>query len=354
VKNFSRELIRWYEVNKRDLPWRQTTNPYFIWLSEVILQQTRVEQGRSYYLKFVKRFPTVSALASAGEEEVLKLWQGLGYYSRGRNLLAAAQQIVNAKPTVKDYFPSTYQELIQLKGVGEYTAAAISSIAFGEPKAVVDGNVYRVLSRVFGIASAIDSTSGKKEFQLLAQNLLDKNRPGDHNQALMELGALVCKPKNPSCNACPCQRFCSAAKAGNPADFPLKEKKIKVRTRYFYYFIFNYDGKILLRKRVNSNDIWMGLHDFPLIESEKEVKVEDVLKKAVREFTLSKTDFAVKKISVTHKHVLSHQVLYATFFHLQLKKTFNKNLKNYIVTEENRISEFAIPRLIDRYLQRSV
>ena len=319
----------------------------------MILQQTRVEQGRAYYLKFIKQFPTVASLARAKEDEVLKLWQGLGYYSRGRNLHAAAQQIVKINPSAKNYFPSSYDELIRLKGVGEYTAAAIASIAFGEAKAVVDGNVFRVLSRVFGIASAIDTASGKKEFQRLAENLLDKNHPGDHNQALMELGALVCKPKNPNCNTCPCSRFCVAHKGANPQDFPVKLKKTKVRTRYFYYFIFKSAGKILLRKRTNAKDIWMGLHDFPLLESDTQFQTDVILKKAMREFSLTKNDFVIKKVSSSHKHVLSHQILFATFFHLQLKKSFKKQMKDVIVVEENKIAEFALPRLIDRYLHGS-
>lgn len=343
MKNFSRPLAEWYKKHKRDLPWRGTTDPYKVWLSEIILQQTRVEQGMSYYLKFIEHFPTVKELADAPEDKILKLWQGLGYYSRARNLHAAAKQIEAAKN-----FPQAFDEIIRLKGVGAYTAAAIASICFNEARAVVDGNVYRVLARVFGIKTPIDSVKGKKEFQALADELLDKKRPGDHNQAMMEFGARHCMPKNPKCDECPFAAMCVAHSKKLIAILPVKEKKTKIRTRYFYYFLFDHKGKTLLRKRENAKDIWMNLYEFPNIESASALEDKKVVAALAESCGLKKTDFVVKEISVPFKHVLSHQVLLAKFLRVELKK-ISAPLKRHIPVKTAEVNNYALPRLIDRY-----
>jgi len=261
--DFSNKLIYWYHSNKRDLPWRETRDPYFIWLSEIILQQTRVNQGLPYYSRFVERFPSVEKLAAVPQEEVLKLWQGLGYYSRARNLQAAAQQIVD-KGTG---FPKTFEDLLELKGVGEYTAAAIASFAYNEPVAVVDGNVYRVLSRIYGISLPINSTEGVQEFKKLANQLIDPKKPALHNQAVMEFGALQCVPKNPDCSVCPFQMDCVAFKEGRIAELPVKIKKTKVLSLHHHYLVaITPSGKTIVEERPQTG-IWAGLYEFPFVES---------------------------------------------------------------------------------------
>ena len=235
---FSNTLIYWYLQNKRALPWRKSKHPYFIWLSEIMLQQTRVVQGLAYYLKFTEEFPTVFDLAKAEESTVLKMWQGLGYYSRARNLHFSAKYIANE---LNGEFPSTYKEIIKLKGVGDYTASAIASICFNEPTAVVDGNVYRVLSRYFGIATPINSSAGIKEFKALAQSLLNTKQPGTYNQALMDFGAMHCKPQNPLCDTCPFANSCVALEKKLTKELPVKEKKIKITKRYFNFLVIKTD-----------------------------------------------------------------------------------------------------------------
>ena len=349
MKNFSRTLLRWFDKNKRDLPWRETKNPYHVWLSEVILQQTRVAQGMDYYLKFIARFPTVHDLASADLDEVLKLWQGLGYYSRARNLHTAAKQVVSLNKNRPVEFPSDYHSILQLKGVGTYTAAAISSICFDAPHAVVDGNVYRVLSRVFGVSSPIDTTEGKKEFQQLADSLLDKKQPGDYNQALMEFGAIQCTPKNPDCTNCIFQSECVAFRANTVSDLPIKSKKVIQRNRYFYYFILESEGKVNLRQRENTKDIWMGLYEFPMIEFSSEQKESAVLRAFQKEFQVSDKKFSVRKISSVQTHILSHQKLFARFFHIQLSKVDLKLKSKNIWVKKSAVNSYALPRLIDKY-----
>ncbi|BAO54703.1 A/G-specific adenine glycosylase [Nonlabens marinus] len=261
--NFSNTLISWYHNHKRSLPWRETTDPYLIWLSEIILQQTRVNQGMPYYLKFVERFPTVQELAAAPQEEVLKLWQGLGYYSRARNLQAAARQVIDKA----GIFPKSYKELLELKGVGEYTAAAIASFAYKEPVVVVDGNVYRVLSRIYGFSLPINSTEGVKEFKKLANSLIDPKKPAQYNQAIMEFGALQCVPKNPDCGVCPFQNDCAAFKEDRITELPVKLKKTKVLSLHHHYMVtITPSGKTLLQERPQTG-IWAGLYEFPFVES---------------------------------------------------------------------------------------
>jgi len=313
--NFQNEIVKWYEINKRELPWRNTTDAYVIWLSEIILQQTRVEQGLPYFNKFLAHFPTVKSFAAATENQVLKLWQGLGYYSRGRNMLFTAKQVMEIHNGV---FPIHYEKLIQLKGIGEYTAAAISSFSNNQSKAVVDGNVFRVLARYFGIEEPINSTIGKKVFSELAQNLIEDQKPSVYNQAMMEFGALQCKPKSPACNICPLQISCYAYKHHKVDDLPVKLKKLKVRERWFNYFVGIENGQILIKQR-QPGDVWQQLFEFPLIETEGKPDFEE------KSFIESVKDTFGQNVKIRpimqKKHLLSHQIIYVQFF----------GLDNYIV-----------------------
>jgi A/G-specific adenine glycosylase len=326
----------WYRLNKRDLPWRKTTDPYQIWLSEIILQQTRVDQGLSYYQKFTETYPTIHDLAMANEDDVLRNWQGLGYYSRARNMHTTSKEIVEK---LNGEFPKNYNEIRELKGIGDYTAAAISSFAFNLPHAVVDGNVYRVLSRVFNIDTPIDSTEGKKQFSSLAEELIDERFPAIHNQAIMELGALVCTPKNPNCSTCPLNSKC-LARAEKTIEFrPLKSKKTKVRNRYFHFLIFETPHEVVIEKRKNK-DIWQHLFQFPLLESESEL-TPDAIEKSVG-LTPSKSAEPII-------HLLSHQRISARFHHFNtIPESFRMENK---VVPKSKLSKFALPRLIDRYLE---
>jgi len=349
MKHFSPKIIAWYHQNKRDLPWRNTKDAYLIWLSEIILQQTRVEQGMAYYLKFAQNFPTLKHLAQADNDKVMKLWQGLGYYSRARNLHTTAKTV---HTIYKGKFPSGYEDILSLKGVGDYTAAAIASFAFNKPHAVVDGNVYRVLSRVFGIETPIDSSLGKKEFYKLANELIDKKNPGLHNQAIMEFGSIQCKPVNPDCNGCPLNMHCYAFSKKRVADLPIKEKKTKVRNRYFNYIVFRYKGTIAIHKRT-ANDIWINLHDFPLIETDKELSEEQLLKSPEWKQLLGKTKYSIKSISKPYKHILSHQKIYARFVEIESEQTLKTFLpKDVFIIRENDIHKYAVPRLVDLYLEK--
>lgn len=330
-------IIDWYRLNKRDLPWRETRDPYLIWISEIILQQTRVDQGIAYYLKFAKNYPSVFDLASASEQSVLNDWQGLGYYSRARNLHASAKYIVNE---LNGVFPGSFDEVKKLKGVGPYTAAAISSFSFGESVAVVDGNVYRVLSRFYNIDAAIDSSRGIKLFQELADSILPSKLSSEYNQAIMEFGALQCVPVNPKCDVCPLQDGCMSFSVGLVSERPIKEKKTKITKRYFHYLIFDDNYSVVLEKRT-SKDIWLHLYQFPLIESEELVPEEDVLNSIFNVYNVYPV-----KISKERKHVLSHQHIHAKFYHFN---SIPLSLLDSAV-EKKTISEYPFPRLIDRYL----
>src|SRR5262245_24307425 len=263
--DFTKKLLTWNKSsNKRQMPWKGEKDPYKIWLSEIILQQTRVEQGLEYYKKFIAKFPTVHDLAKAPEQQVFKLWEGLGYYTRCKNLVATAKVISKEKG---GKFPNTYEDIKALKGIGPYTAAAISSFAFNLPYAVVDGNVFRVLARVFGVSTPIDSTAGKKYFTQLADDLLDKKQPGTYNQAIMDFGAVICKPEAPLCNQCPFNKTCYAYLNKKISELPVKEKKISIRKRWFYYFIIgNKDQSAIVQR--TAKDIWQELYEYPLIETE--------------------------------------------------------------------------------------
>ena len=341
----SGKLISWYKKNKRDLPWRNTDDPYKIWLSEIILQQTQVIQGLNYYLKFTETFPTVVDLANAPEDKVMRLWQGLGYYSRARNLHAASKAI---KINHKGKFPNTYDSIKELKGVGDYTAAAVSSFAFGLPHAVVDGNVYRVLSRLFDIDTPINSSQGKKEFQLVADELLNKKQPALHNSAMMEFGALWCKPQNPKCEDCPLQAQCLAFQNNTITIRPVKENKIKIKNRYLHYFIFNYKNCVYIQKRTEK-DIWQNLYEFYLIETSEPTEADVVFKN--KELKKLAPSFEVKSVFVAKKHVLSHQHLYATFYELNIKAPINS--KSLIKIKRSDLNDFGLPQLITKYLNPS-
>ncbi|WP_369048085.1 A/G-specific adenine glycosylase [Tenacibaculum sp. UWU-22] len=331
---FSNTLIFWYLQNQRDLPWRKTKEPYYVWLSEIILQQTRVAQGTPYFLKFTEAFPTVFDLAKANEHTVLKLWQGLGYYSRARNLHFSAKYIVDK---LDGKFPDSYNDLLQLKGVGDYTAAAIASICFDEPTAVVDGNVYRVLARYFGIKTPINSTAGKKEFKALAQKLINLKQPGLYNQAIMEFGALHCKPKNPFCADCVLASSCVALNEKQIQNLPVKEKKATIKHRYFNYLVVvTADNKTVFEKRKNK-DVWQGLYQFPLIETSKYINEEELI------FTNTFSDLFSSKTSVSlfnqNKivHKLSHQHIHTRFWIVETKQGLKnaiswKNVKKYPVS----------------------
>lgn len=329
---FSLLITQWYRQNGRKLPWRDTNDPYKIWLSEIILQQTRVEQGRSYYQKFVDHYPTVLDLANASEQDILNDWQGLGYYSRARNLHFSAKYI---RDELSGTFPQTFDEIIKLKGVGKYTAAAIASFAFNEPKAVVDGNVYRLLSRVFNVDTPIDSSKGQKDFQTLADSLISPDHPADHNQAIMEMGALVCTPTKPDCMFCPVTEICESRAKGTHLDLPVKSKKTKVRNRYFHYLIYNQESNTLIEQRTEKG-IWQQLYQFPLIETEKaELKTEPI---------------NCVSTSETVVHKLSHQHIHARFY---IIVGFPDKLDDsYKTIPTDTIQDYPLPRIIDRYLEK--
>ncbi|MES2761814.1 MAG: A/G-specific adenine glycosylase [Bacteroidota bacterium] len=340
----SDKLISWYKKHKRDLPWRNTDDPYKIWLSEIILQQTQVVQGLNYYIKFTETFPTVIDLANAPEDKVMHLWQGLGYYSRARNLHSAAKFI---KANYKGKFPNTYDTIKELKGVGDYTAAAVSSFAFGLPHAVVDGNVYRVLARLFDIDTPINSTKGKKDFQSIANELLNKKKPALHNSAIMEFGALWCKPQNPKCEDCPLQVHCLAFQNNTVNTRPVKENKIKIKNRYLHYFILNYKSDVYIQKRTEK-DIWQNLYEFYLIETAEPTDAGILFKHKALKSLIS--DFKVQAVVPAKKHILSHQHLYATFYELNISVPIKS--KTLIKIKRIELGNFGLPQLITKYLSK--
>jgi A/G-specific adenine glycosylase len=343
---FSAIIAKWYGIYKRDLPWRGATDPYAIWLSEIILQQTRIDQGLSYYRRFIGDYPTVHDFAFATEDEILKKWQGLGYYSRARNMHQAAKIIVEK---FGGKFPGDYKNLLKLKGVGEYTAAAIASIAFNLPHAAVDGNVFRVLSRVFGIADPIDTGQGKKVFHQLANGLLDRERPGQFNEALMEFGALQCVPRKPDCGICPFKNSCMAYLNDLVDTLPVKKGKVQIKKRYFNYLVIQEGEHTYLIKR-SGNDIWKNLYEFPLVESpEKISNCQTLLEKQV--FFSPKNGFQVERISQWEKQVLTHQHIFFRFIYL--KTTDKKNIHPALIrVNKTDIFNFAVPKPIERELEK--
>lgn len=363
MNDFSRTIIEWYGVNKRELPWRESADPYRIWISEIILQQTRVAQGYDYFVRFVGRFPDVKALAEAEEDEVMKFWQGLGYYSRARNLHAAARSMGGV-------FPKTYAEVLALKGVGEYTAAAVCSFAYGMPYAVVDGNVYRVLSRYFGIETPIDSTEGKKLFAALAQEMLDRGRPADYNQGIMDFGAMQCTPQSPDCSCCPLAEGCVALRKGMVAKLPVKQHRTKTTNRFFNYIYVRAGACTFINKRTGE-DIWKNLFELPMIETERALTEEEFVgMKELREMLMPAAGEAsiermaektstemlqpvVRLVCKGVKHVLSHRVIYADFYEVTVPEEadgFGGFLK--IKTEE--LGQYAVPKLVQGFIEKYV
>ena len=345
---FVSQLIKWYRHNGRDLPWRNTHDPYKIWLSEIILQQTRIVQGLPYYKKFIEAYPTVYDLANAREQEVLRLWQGLGYYSRARNLHTCARQVVN------DYggdFPQTYPELLKLKGIGKYTASAIASFAFGENKAVVDGNVFRVLSRVFGIEDDIADTKTFKVFETLADEIVKERNAADFNQGIMDFGAIQCTPKSPSCGLCPFSQACIAYNTGRQHELPVKSKKVKVRERHFAYLVFSFKGELLMKER-GPKDVWQGLNDFPLIETKNAANEDDILSE------IEAKGLIHLETSVAYKHVLTHQRIFARFYRFRVNDSANfvqlQNVHGAQPYSEEQINELPKPILIENYWKEEI
>lgn len=341
--NFSQRLLGWYSFNKRSLPWRSTHNAYFVWLSEIILQQTRVEQGLPYYLNFIKAFPSITDLANAKEDKILKLWQGLGYYSRARNLHFSAKYIVEYYDGV---FPREYHKILELKGVGIYTAAAISSFAFGLPYAVVDGNVVRVLSRLFGIEVPFDTSLGRKQYQELAQDLLDKKNPAENNQAIMDFGALQCTPKSPKCSTCVFVPDCIAYNTDSIYKFPVKFKKLKIKKRFLNYLLIQNDNSLLLGKR--DDGIWKGLYDFPFIEYSSHKSEEEVVSSNQWMDFLKDKDYKIKSVSDVFVHKLSHQHIYAKFW---IVDVIAFQLERYSFVRKSTLKSYPISRLIDKFLK---
>lgn len=342
-----RRLAEWFALNARALPWRETSDPYCIWLSEVILQQTQVVQGIGYYHRFVEAFPTVEALASASEDEVLHLWQGLGYYSRGRNLLRAAQMIVHE---FGGELPQTLEQIKRLPGVGPYTQAAILSFAYNLPHAAVDGNVYRVLSRLFADATPIDMPQGQRHYRALATALLDEIEPGRHNQAMIELGALVCTPRSPKCEACPIAEYCLAFRQGNPTSYPIKQGKTKVTNRYLnYIYVRLGDGTTLLHRR-GSGDIWQGLYEYPLIETSGVVMVDELM--ATPEWQSLMDQLVVPRLRVKPvtecQHRLTHRLLHARLYIVETEGVSLWVDSPYLIVPEAELETYAMPQLLIR------
>ena len=344
--NFSDVLSQWYAINKRDLPWRSTVNPYHIWVSEIILQQTRVDQGLPYYLKFIDAFPVVSDLANADEDLVLKLWQGLGYYSRARNLQFSAKLILSE---FGGNFPENYTDILKLKGVGSYTAAAIASFSFGLPFAVLDGNVIRVLSRVFGIQTPFDTTAGKKQFQKLAQELLDKKNPAEYNQAIMEFGALQCVPKSPKCNDCPIINDCIAFNSNTVSLLPVKSKKLKVKNRFLHFLVINKSNQLLIGKR--NSGIWQGLYEFPFLEFDKNLDEKSVLKSPLWINFFKDSVKQISSISESYIHKLSHQKIHAKFWEIDVNSFRTSGFK---AVKCNELQKYPVSSLTEKYLNSRI
>ncbi|MBL7735509.1 MAG: A/G-specific adenine glycosylase [Chitinophagaceae bacterium] len=367
--DFTRKLLKWNTAqNRRIMPWKGEKDPYKIWLSEIMLQQTRVEQGIGYYERFIKAFPTVFALAAAPEKQVYKMWEGLGYYSRCKNLIHTARTLVEEH---EGKFPSTYEDILKLKGIGPYTAAAIASFAFNECQAVVDGNVLRALSRYFGISTPIDDAAGKKIYHSLACSLIDPVSPGAYNQAIMDFGATICKPRNPLCGQCVQSKECEAFRHGYAEELPVKSKSLKKKTRWFYYFLIEVGDSVYIRKR-SGRDIWQNLHEFVCFETDKDAEYapEDVLKKI-----LKKQPFIIQSSSRVYTQQLTHQQVNGKFIRVAislsganrvlLEKKITKLLLTgaagqdaegavgYQLVKKNTLHEYAFPKLIHAFLEQT-
>lgn len=342
---FTNTLLEWNKnENTRSMPWKGEKDPYRIWLSEIILQQTRVEQGWAYYEKFILNYPTVKELAAAPEEAVFRLWQGLGYYARCKNMLAAARQIVSA---YHGHFPNTYETIQSLKGIGPYTAAAIASFAFNLPHAVLDGNVFRVLSRFFDIDTPIDSTAGKKQFAELAQELLPHGLSASYNQSIMDFGAVVCKHQQPACHTCPLAGKCKAFQLGLTGLLPVKAKKLVIRKRYFYYLVLQYKDQVFIRKRTES-DIWQNLHEFILIEAPAPEDVTALQSTAAFKNIMKDIRYNTDAVSGTFKQQLTHQTIYSQFLMLSVSK--KPEMPGYMAVPRNQLDHYAFPKTITDFL----
>ncbi|MGC4037854.1 MAG: A/G-specific adenine glycosylase [Chitinophagaceae bacterium] len=347
---FSKKLLKWNrEKNDRQMPWKGEKDPYKIWLSEIILQQTRVDQGLNYYKNFIAAFPDIHQLANAEDNKVFKLWEGLGYYTRCRNLLLTARHI---SKTRNGKFPRTYQEIIQLKGVGAYTAAAISSFAFNLPYAVVDGNVFRVISRVFGISTPADTTEGKKEFTQLADELLDKKEPGTYNQAIMDFGATVCKPLLPLCTQCVFKKDCVAFNQNRIDELPVKQKKITIKKRWFNYLVLEYNNQLLIHERLKK-DIWQHLYEFVIVETNKAINPEMLINSTIDQKLIKVKAYKIAGKPVKVKQLLSHQLINGLFVHITIKSkpAFKENY--FLVSKEN-LKQYPFPKLINDYIKQGL
>ena len=341
--NFSNKLINWYLANKRSLPWRETRNPYYIWLSEVILQQTQIKQGLPYYNAFENRFPTVYELARAKENTVLNLWQGLGYYSRARNLHFTAKYVAKE---LNGAFPDNYKGLLKLKGVGDYTASAIASICYNEPTPVVDGNVYRFLSRHFGITTPINSSKAKNEFKELAQQLIDVENPAEFNQAIMEFGARQCKPQNPDCAKCPFNISCVALQTNKIKELPVKIKAKSIKKRYFNYLVFLFEDQKTMIEQRNGNGIWKRLYQFPLIETTKEANLNKLMNNPEFLEMINGKKYSISEYNeqqIIHK--LSHQHLYTKFWIIKINALSEKGIPT------KNLKSYPFPTLINNFIK---
>lgn len=344
---FTKTLLRWNKkYNRRDMPWKAEKDPYKIWLSEIILQQTRVEQGWNYYLKFTGAFPTVRQLATAPETKIFKLWEGLGYYSRCKNLIATAKIV---DKTHNGVFPCSYDALLALPGIGPYTASAIASFAFNLPYAVVDGNVQRVIARVFGIKKAVDSKKGKAILGKLAIELLNKKQPAVYNQAIMDFGAIICKPKAPLCDVCTMQKNCKAFQLGLVESIPAKEKKIVKKTRWIYYFIISYNNQVFIRKRT-AKDIWQNLHEFFLVETQTALTQKALTLHPVISQLLQQKEGVISHVSKRYTQQLTHQTLHGQFIEIRLKKPPELGA-DFVGVPYHELSYFAFPKFMITYLQ---
>jgi A/G-specific adenine glycosylase len=343
---FTKALMKWHRTeNKREMPWKGEKNPYKIWLSEIILQQTRVEQGWNYYEKFIQQYPTVYDLANAKDEVVFKLWEGLGYYNRCKNLLITARIIVEK---FNGNFPTTFEEIIDLKGIGPYTAAAIASFAFNLPYPVVDGNVFRILSRFFAVDTAIDTTEGKKYFAELAMEVLDKKYAGIYNQAIMDFGATVCKPVNPLCSHCVLQKKCLAHQLGLVATLPTKEKVLIKKNRWLYYFMFEHNSKVLINKRVR-NDIWQNLFEFYLVETNEQMHCNEATIKLLLKEQLNISNATIPFISALEKQQLTHQTVRGQLIKIELE-IIPATLKNFTWVNKKKLKQLPFPKFIHQLI----
>lgn len=345
----STQLLTWFHVNKRSLPWRENNTPYKIWISEIMLQQTRVNQVINFYQRFMKRFPDIQSLAEAQEQEVLKYWEGLGYYSRGRNIHKTATQIYTL---YNSKFPSQYAEILKLPGIGPYTAGAIASIAFHAPVVAIDGNVLRVVSRLFAVETPINTTKGKKIITGIVEDIIPKKEPGNFNQALMDLGAMICKPKNPSCHNCPLMKNCIAFQQGIQLQLPKKIATKKNRTRYFNYLVIKnpLTDTSYIHYRENSNDIWFHLFEFPMIEDNHLYEPNEIYTYFLNQWNIHSDQFILTNISSDFTHQLSHQTIYARFFTLVATTTLNIPTDTIREVPNINLSTYPFYALINRFL----